>query len=177
MTRDAFEEVLGATARAGLLQLSDAVFEKDGKQIPYRKATLTHAGHAMHESTPVELIMKNTAPPTSKTKRRKRVPFSPDRVRRSRPETADGSRPLAEAKVSVVGMNSHLEAALRAWRLIEARRRGLPAFRIFNDRTLRALAISRPLTTQELLAVPEVGISTVEKYGADIYRVVRENGD
>ena len=66
---------------------------------------------------------------------------------------------------------------LRVWRLIEARRRGLPAFRIFNDRTLRALAISRPLTTQELLAVPGVGISTVEKYGADIYRVVRENGD
>ena len=74
-------------------------------------------------------------------------------------------------------MNSRLEAALRVWRLIEARRRGLPAFRIFNDRTLRALAISRPLTTQESLAVPGIGISTVEKYGADIYRVVRENGD
>ena len=37
MSRDAFEEVLGAMARAGLVQLSDAVFEKDGKQIPYRK--------------------------------------------------------------------------------------------------------------------------------------------
>jgi len=33
MSRDAFEEVLGATARAGLLQLSDAAFQKDGKQI------------------------------------------------------------------------------------------------------------------------------------------------
>jgi superfamily II DNA helicase RecQ len=74
-------------------------------------------------------------------------------------------------------MNSRLEAALRVWRLIEARRRGLPAFRIFNDQTLRALAISRPSTTQELLAVPGIGISTVEKYGADIYRVVRENAD
>ena len=115
VTRDAFEEVLGATARAGLLQLSDAVFEKDGKQIPYRKVTLTHAGHAVNERTPVELIMKDTAPPTSKTKRRKRAPFSPDRVRQSRPETLAGPRRLAEAEVSEVGMNSRLEAALRVW--------------------------------------------------------------
>jgi superfamily II DNA helicase RecQ len=177
VTRDAFEEVLGATARAGLLQLSDAVFEKDGKQIPYRKATLTHAGHAVNERTPVELIMKDTAPPTSKSKRKKRPPFRPDRERQSRPDTVAGPGLLEKAKGSEIGINSRLEAALRLWRLIEARRRGLPAFRIFNDRTLRALAIRRPLTTQELLAVPGVGISTVEKYGADIYRVVRGNGD
>jgi hypothetical protein len=35
MSRDVFEDVLGAMARAGVAQLSDAVFEKDGKQIPY----------------------------------------------------------------------------------------------------------------------------------------------
>ncbi|MGH9469731.1 MAG: RecQ family ATP-dependent DNA helicase, partial [Terriglobia bacterium] len=43
ISRDAFEEVLGAAARAGLLEISDAVFEKDGKQISYRKAHLTRA--------------------------------------------------------------------------------------------------------------------------------------
>ena len=75
-----------------------------------------------------------------------------------------------------VGGHARLEAALRVWRLIEARRRGVPAFRIFSDRTLRALATSRPGTAQELLAVPGIGISTVEKYGRDIYRVLRENG-
>ena len=46
MSRDAFEEVLGAMARAGLVRLSDAVFEKDGKQIPYRKVSLTRAAHS-----------------------------------------------------------------------------------------------------------------------------------
>jgi DNA topoisomerase-3 len=69
-----------------------------------------------------------------------------------------------------------LEAALRGWRLVEARRRGVPAFRIFSDRTLRALATSRPVTTQELLAVPGLGTSTVAKYGTKICRVLRENG-
>jgi hypothetical protein len=139
VTRDAFEEVLGAAARAGLLRLSDAVFEKDGKQIPYRTATLSHAGHAVNERTAVELIMKETASPTGKSKRKKRATVPADREPQSRPEAVAGSRPLSKAKGSEVGINSRLEAALRIWRLIEARRRGLPAFRIFNDRTLRAL--------------------------------------
>jgi superfamily II DNA helicase RecQ len=36
ISRDNFEEVLGAMARAELLTVTDAVFEKEGKQIPYR---------------------------------------------------------------------------------------------------------------------------------------------
>src|SRR5208283_5410816 len=44
MTRDDFENLLGGMARAGLLRLDDAVFEKDGRQIPYRTAKLTPAG-------------------------------------------------------------------------------------------------------------------------------------
>jgi DNA topoisomerase-3 len=60
-------------------------------------------------------------------------------------------------------MDPRLEAALRGWRLVEARRRGVPAFRIFSDRTLRALATSHPVTTQELLAVPGIGTSTVDE--------------
>src|SRR5271163_755550 len=62
MSRDAFEEVLGAMARAGLVRLSDAVFEKDGKQIPYRKASLTRAAHAVGEQTPLGFIIKDLTP-------------------------------------------------------------------------------------------------------------------
>jgi hypothetical protein len=40
----------------------------------------------------------------------------------------------------------------------------LPAFRIFNDQTLRAIAQRRPANSAELLAVPGIGISAVEKY-------------
>lgn len=53
MSRDAFEEVLGAMARAGLVQHLDAVFEKDGKQIPYRNVRLTREGYSADESTPI----------------------------------------------------------------------------------------------------------------------------
>ena len=83
---------------------------------------------------------------------------------------------MAKAKDAEAEMDIRREAALRDWRLGEARRRGVPAFRIFSDRTLRALANSHPVTTQELLAIPGIGSSTVEKYGTNIRRVLRENG-
>ena len=61
MVRDAFEEVLGALARAGLVRLTSAVFEKDGKSIPYSKASLTPAGEEVDEEHPLELQIKVAA--------------------------------------------------------------------------------------------------------------------
>ena len=55
MTRDAFEDVLGALARAGLLRLTSAVFEKDGRSIAYSKASLTAAGQEADEATPARV--------------------------------------------------------------------------------------------------------------------------
>ena len=66
------------------------------------------------------------------------------------------------------------EEALRAWRLAEARKRGVPAFRIFTDQTLRAIAEARPSSAAELLSIPGVGISAVEKYGRQIYRILEQ---
>jgi superfamily II DNA helicase RecQ len=65
-----------------------------------------------------------------------------------------------------------VEEALRAWRLREARRLGVPAFRVFSDQALRAIAQQRPATAAELLAIPGIGMSAVEKYGRQIYRLL-----
>jgi superfamily II DNA helicase RecQ len=141
-----------------------------------RKARLTRAGYAFDERTPVEFIMKDTGGPPARRKRKTKPAVSAGRKGASRPETVAGPRPIQKAQGVEGASDSRLEAALRVWRLVEARRRGVPAFRIFSDRTLRALATSRPGTSEELLAVPGIGISTVEKYGMEIYRVLRENG-
>ena len=69
-----------------------------------------------------------------------------------------------------------LEEALRAWRLAEARRLGIPAFRIFTDRALSGLATLRPRTTSEMLSVPGIGLRTAEKYGAEIRRILHAGG-
>ena len=68
--------------------------------------------------------------------------------------------------------NPELEEALRAWRLGEARRLGVPAFRIFTDRALSGLVELRPRTSSEMLSVPGIGLRIAEKYGPEICRIL-----
>lgn len=177
MTRNAFEEVLGAMARAGLVHLIDSVFEKNGKSIPYRTARLTDAGYAVDERTPVSFLMKETVLPPEIRKRKRKSKAQEGRKKAAGLEAAEHPKSAANAEGAESRTEACLETALRAWRLAEARRRGLPAFCIFSDRTLSALAASRPATTEGLLAIPGIGVSKLEKYGRDIFRVLRENGD
>jgi superfamily II DNA helicase RecQ len=145
LSRDVFEEVLGGMARAGLVLLSDAVFEKEGKQIPYRKASLTRIGYAVNETTSIQFVMKDAAA-AIKRKRKKKTPAAAKRKRAARPEAPSHLKPPSTAKQPEAGLDTRIEEKLRAWRLAEAKRRGVPAFRIFSDQTLRALATKRPAT-------------------------------
>jgi DNA helicase-2/ATP-dependent DNA helicase PcrA len=57
---------------------------------------------------------------------------------------------------------------LREWRLDQARIQGVPAYVVFNDRTLDALASQRPTTEQALLAIPGIGPAKLESYGDEL---------
>jgi DNA topoisomerase-3 len=67
--------------------------------------------------------------------------------------------------------NPALEEKLRAWRLAEAKKRGVPAFRILKDAALLAIAQKPPVAPDDLLSVAGVGTSTIKKHGAAICRV------
>jgi superfamily II DNA helicase RecQ len=152
-TRDEFEELIAGLARAGLLRLTDAVFEKDGKEIPYRKASLTRLGQEIDEDTPLEFTIRSAAPtPARKARKRK----------------------LAKPAAIAIQHDTGTEDKLRAWRLSLAKRQGVPAFRIMSDKVLSAIATNRPKTAAELLAIPGMGIGSVEKYGAQIYRILND---
>jgi superfamily II DNA helicase RecQ len=62
--------------------------------------------------------------------------------------------------------------ALRAWRLDEARRRGIAPFIILHDRTLQEIASARPQTTDALLDVAGIGPAKAAEYGDAIVSVV-----
>ncbi|AJT42987.1 ATP-dependent DNA helicase [Psychromicrobium lacuslunae] len=64
--------------------------------------------------------------------------------------------------------------ALRQWRLEEARSAQLPAFMIFTDATLVAVAESEPASLEELSAVAGVGPSKLERYGAAVLQVMSD---
>jgi DNA topoisomerase-3 len=170
ISRDNFEEILGAMARAELLSFADAVFEKDGKQIPYRTVSLTPSGRATNQATPVLFVMKDAGRPASRRKLTKRSGNS----KGSSSATARTRSARTGVVVSASGAEQQIrvEQALRAWRLSEAKRRKVPAFRIFGDRALQSIAVSSPKNEVELLAVPGIGTGIVKKYGAHIFRLI-----
>ena len=62
--------------------------------------------------------------------------------------------------------------ALKAWRAGVAREHNLPAFVIFHDATLRAIASRKPESLADLDGVAGIGQKKREAYGADVVRVV-----
>ena len=61
---------------------------------------------------------------------------------------------------------------LRRWRLETARSTGVPAYVVFHDSTLSAIAAARPSNLAELLRVSGVGDSKLRKYGEEVLEVL-----
>jgi DNA helicase-2/ATP-dependent DNA helicase PcrA len=61
-----------------------------------------------------------------------------------------------------------LAEQLRAWRRKRAEADGVPAYVVFNDRTLAALTERQPRSRGELLAVEGIGPSKLDKYGDEL---------
>jgi ATP-dependent DNA helicase RecQ len=62
--------------------------------------------------------------------------------------------------------------ALKEWRLARARAEEIPAYVVFHNTTLEEIAARRPASLAELAAVPGVGPSKLERYGADVLAVL-----
>jgi ATP-dependent DNA helicase RecQ len=61
-----------------------------------------------------------------------------------------------------------LEARLRAWRRARAQQLGKPAYVVFSDKTLLAIAATRPANSAQLLAVPGIGPARLESFGQEL---------
>ncbi|MER7493274.1 ATP-dependent DNA helicase UvrD2 [Streptomyces pharetrae] len=65
-------------------------------------------------------------------------------------------------------MDEGLYERLREWRADQARRSGQPAFCVFTDKTLMAIAETVPDDAGELARIPGVGARKLNRYGADV---------
>ena len=63
-------------------------------------------------------------------------------------------------------------AALKAWRAEVARAHNLPAYVIFHDATLAAIAAMQPQSLDDLQGVSGIGAKKLEAYGEEVLRVV-----
>jgi DNA helicase-2/ATP-dependent DNA helicase PcrA len=65
-------------------------------------------------------------------------------------------------------------STLRRWRSETARAAGIPAYVVFHDVTLAALASLRPHTTQQLLEVPGLGPVKAGRYGPTLLSLLSD---
>ncbi len=175
LDRRGAEELIAAMARSGVVTTAEASFEKNGEVIEYRKVFLTLAGQD-EDAAETVLIIDDPAPEKPRVRKKKK---SDSKKAKAKPEAAEEPSPKRKKKApreSAVPQQTvntdTIAAALKAWRLNEARKRGVPAFRILTDRAVEAIAAKQPQTTSELLQAPGVGLKVAEQYGAQIFRIL-----
>ncbi|MDQ6701574.1 MAG: DNA topoisomerase 3 [Acidobacteriota bacterium] len=157
LDRTSFEQLLGGLAAAGFLELRDATFTAEGKEIHFRKTSITHEGKSVTGDSVLNFVIKLDS--AKKARRRKTV--------RSKGRAV-------ESKISDPNAGQ-LEQALRRWRITEAKKQGIPAFRIISDKVLQAITNARPASREELLAIPGVSSRIAKRFSAPLLRITAEH--
>jgi ATP-dependent DNA helicase RecQ len=85
---------------------------------------------------------------------------------------AEAARPSMRA-ASGADIPAETMDRLRRWRLETARAAGVPAYVVFHDSTLAAIAAARPASLSGLIRVPGVGDAKLRKYGEEVLEVLR----
>lgn len=171
MSRDEYEALLGSMVCAGLIEIEQASFEKNGEVLHFRKVMLTDLGFKVSPTTPLELLLAdgiveefgNGSAPPRRAKASK--PTAPPRSAARTPAAVAAPPPQPTPA------SDALAAQLRAWRTAEARRLGVPAYVVLHDRALLAVAQARPANPAQLLAIDGIGPAKAERFGEAILKL------
>lgn len=85
--------------------------------------------------------------------------------------TEPAARKLGRCEDCPSSMDQNLYDALFAWRAERAAEESMPAFVIFTDATLTAIAEARPTDERELLRIPGIGRTKISKYGEPVINI------
>jgi ATP-dependent DNA helicase RecQ len=189
--RKQFDALLEGLARAGLITMANDTFTTpDGRDVTYRKASITHEGRTPDEATLDTVWLRENATVISRRSPAKRERRSSEAVRAGRRERpaerperpAVTSQPVTRSAAGPV-RSRHVEAApeqefsdvqkqlderLRQWRREQAQAAGLPSFFIFSDTVLREIVAAAPRSLAELRGVRGVGPEKLERFGAAV---------
>jgi ATP-dependent DNA helicase RecQ len=89
-----------------------------------------------------------------------------------KPRKRDRARKAAAAPLAPHA--APLLDALREWRLATARDHGVPAYVVFHDATLAAIAAARPRTLDDLRGITGIGATKLERYGPALLAITSE---
>ena len=91
------------------------------------------------------------------------------------PRSRKSSRKSTQPNVAAANLGPDAQVRfinLRAWRAEVAKSHNLPAYVIFHDATLAAIAELNPQSMEQLQGVSGMGAKKLEAYGAEVLRVV-----
>ena len=112
------------------------------------------------------LMLSEEARPVFRGERK--VTFRQDRPRKA----AEVRRSLNATVFDLPPEAAGLFDALRNERLRLAKLQGVPPYVVFHDTTLRAMALTRPGSFDDLRAIPGIGHSKLERYGEAFLSVI-----
>jgi DNA topoisomerase-3 len=161
LERRPFERLLAALVRAGVVREVPDQFESEGQVIAYRRAYLV-------------------GDPDATALARVRIAVEPELQKaptRRKPRERGGRKTKGASHSPALVTPASLVDALKTWRLAEARRRRVPAFRIMTDRVLLAIAAARPADEASLLEIHGMGPRLLEKYGTKLLEIVAGGSD
>ncbi len=84
---------------------------------------------------------------------------------------ASSAKPASPVAATLDAAAQARFADLKAWRAEVAREHNLPAYVIFHDATLAAIAERAPRTLDDLQGISGIGTKKLEAYGAEVLRV------
>jgi DNA helicase II / ATP-dependent DNA helicase PcrA len=107
--------------------------------------------------------------------------------RRSRPRPSPFLREILPSRTAVASVQRSDAAAdplaaaardplfetLRAWRLRVCQQAGVPAYVVFDNKTLAMIAAAKPVSRSALLAIPGVGPAKLDRYAEDVLQIVK----
>ncbi|MEE6169051.1 MULTISPECIES: ATP-dependent DNA helicase UvrD2 [unclassified Mycolicibacterium] len=109
---------------------------------------------------------------------------APDRNRRQRGPTprcrvcnatltTSAAIMLRRCETCPANLDEDLLAELKDWRLRVSKEMKVPAYVVFTDNTLIAIAETQPTDDAALVAIPGIGARKLEQYGADVVALVK----
>jgi RecQ family ATP-dependent DNA helicase len=170
LSRNDFDSLLDAMVRAGLIEIEEAEYEKDGEVRRFRKVRLTPEGLELRAGTHLELLISDGI--VEEFAGRVAAPARAKNGKVGVGETATkagaGRATETNAQVRLSADDEALAARLREWRSAEAKRQGVPAYMVLHDRAVNVLAAARPGNPREMLNVDGIGPAKVERFGEAI---------